>query len=66
MARFQIEPNADDDPTLPGGRHTLHRLTLVVSPDEVHDLANGKPLQAKVDLPAITVNRLVLDIMVAA
>ena len=66
MARLQIEPNLDADAMLPGGRTTVHRLSLILSPDEVHALANGQTVKLSEKLPAITVNHLYLDLKLDA
>lgn len=66
MARLQIEPNQDADAMLAGGRTTVHRLTLLVSANEIHELANGKVVKLSEKLPAITVNHLYLDLKLDA
>lgn len=64
MARLQIERNDDLDETLPGGRNTVHRWTLVLSPDDLKALSRGEALKVSEKLPDLTVKHLYLDVTV--
>lgn len=64
MARLQIEENLDGDAMLPGGRTTVHRLSVILSKQEAQDVLDGKPVKLSEKLPALTVNHLYLDLKV--
>lgn len=66
MARLQLEENLDSDAMLPGGRTTVQRLTVVLSPQEAADLVAGKPVKLSEKLPSLTVNHLYLNLTVEA
>jgi len=62
MARLQIEPNLDGDVTLPGGRNVVHRWSVVLTPDDMADLAAGNPVKISAALPDLTVKHLFLGV----
>jgi len=62
MARLQVEPNQDIDPTLPGGRNVVHRWTVVLDPDDMADLVAGNPVKFTVTMPDITVKHLFVTV----
>ena len=62
MARFQIEPSIDSDDTLPGGRLTVHRWSIVLEPGDLEKLTNGETLKISTAIPNATVRHLFTEV----
>ena len=62
MARFQIEPSIDADDTLPGGRLTVHRWSIILEPGDLEKLQTGESVKLSVAIPNATVRHLFAEV----